>query len=114
MKRLYFTPIIMVLTTSCATMNESLELGGSMGALTGATATFVAHKSTSGESPAFGSVALGAGVGAIAGLVTSYFTHKNVEERRQSLQAEQTEMFFGDLPPSPFVVPKMSVKKGSR
>lgn len=85
-----------------------------MGAATGATATFVAHKSVSGESPAFGSVALGAGVGAIVGLATSYFVHKNVEEKREALKAEQTEMFFGDLPPSPFVVPKQSFKKGSR
>lgn len=114
MNKIGIIPLVAVLSSSCATMNESLELGGGMGAAVGATSTFVAHKATNGESPSFGSVALGAGVGALAGLATAYFTHKNVEEKREALKAEQTEMFFGDLPPSPFVVPKMSLKKGSR
>ncbi len=105
---------VALLGTSCATMNESLELGGGMGALAGATSTFVAYKSTSGESPAFGSVALGAGIGAVAGLATSYFVHKNVEEKREAMKAEMTEMYFGDLPPSPFIVPKTLPKKGAR
>ncbi len=112
------TPILRVLPlialAGCATMNESLELGGGMGALTGATSTFVAYKSINGESPAFSSVALGAGVGATLGLLTSYLVHKDVEEKREAMKAEQTDMYFGDLPPSPFVVPKMLPKKGAR
>lgn len=95
-------------------MSESLELGGGMGALAGATSTFAAHKSVNGESPGFGSVALGAGIGMAAGLLTSYFVHKNVDEKRASIQGERTEMIFGDLPPSPFLVPKVPFKKGGR
>jgi len=97
----------------CATMHESLQLGASMGAITGGAATYAGH-SGSGKSASFGDVALGAGIGLGVGLLTSYITHQQVEERRQSLYSEQTEMHFGDLPPSPFIVPKAAPKKGAR
>ena len=47
------------------------------------------------------------------GLIAAYFTHKAVEEDREQFHSDETEMHFGDLPPSPFVVPKMNRKKGA-
>jgi len=96
-------------TASCSTLNKSLELGSSMGAATGAAATFTAHKSL-GHSPSFESVALGAGVGAGIGLLTSYLTHREVEKDREDYRGIQTEMHFGDLPPSPFLIPQNTMK----
>ena len=106
----YFSLVTLLLvSTSCATMNESLQLGAGMGVATGAAATYSAHAST-GASPAAKDVALGAGIGLGIGLLTSYITHKQVEKDREDFLGGQTEMHFGDLPPSPFVIPK--IKKG--
>lgn len=99
------------LFTSCASMNESLQLGAGMGALTGGAATYAAYSST-GRTPSVENVAIGAGIGIGVGLLASYLTHKSVEDKREDFKAEQTEMHFGDLPPSPFIVPKSSIKKG--
>ncbi len=99
--------------SGCATMHDSLQLGAGMGALTGGTATYAAYSST-GKSPSLGSLAIGAGIGLGVGILTSYITHQQVEERRGSLYSDQTEMHFGDLPPSPFIVPKSAPKKGAR
>lgn len=102
------------LLSSCATMNESLELGAGMGAATGLAAVYAGHIGT--ENPArFQDAAIGAGIGAGLGLLTSYLVHGEVEQKRQSLQAEDTEMHFGDLPPSPFITPKKLItKKGAK
>lgn len=99
---------------SCATLDDSMMLGAGMGAVAGGASTYVAQSTASGSSPSFGSIALGAGIGTVVGLATSYLTHKQVEEKRQSCLAEQTELHFGDLPPSPFVFPKAAPKKGGR
>lgn len=101
----------LLLTCSCSTLSDSLKLGAGLGAMTGAAATYTAH-STSGQQPAFGDVALGAGIGMGVGLLTSYIVHKQVESDRSSAQADGTQMFFGDLPPSPFIVPQS--KKGAK
>ena len=101
------------LLTSCATLNESMTLGAGIGALAGGASTYVAQ-TTSGHSSSLGNVAMGAGIGLGVGLIASYFTHKNVEDTRQACMADQTEMHFGDLPPSPFVFPKAAPKKAGR
>ncbi len=103
---------LMVGVSGCATMNESLQLGAGMGAIGGGAATAIAYSST-GKSPSFGNVAIGAGIGLALGALTSYITHKQVEKDRMGLYGDQTEMHFGDLPPSPFMIPKMT-KKGAR
>lgn len=100
-------------TASCATLNDSIKLGAGMGATTGAIATYVGHQ-TGGRSPEFETIAIGAGIGLGLGVLASYFTHKNLEEDRQSLLFDQTEMHFGDLPPSPFIIPKTKPTKGGR
>jgi hypothetical protein len=83
-----------------------------MGAATGAAATF-AGSAAGGKSPSLETVAIGAGIGSAVGLLTSYLIHRSVEDTRSSSDSNQTEMRFGDLPPSPFVVPK-TLPKGGR
>jgi len=94
-------------------MNESLQFGAGAGALAGGAATYVAYSST-GTQPKFEDVALGAGIGLSLGLITSYFTHKNVEQDRRDGNAYQTDMYFGDLPPSPFIFQKQTPKRGGK
>jgi len=94
-------------------MNESLQLGAGVGTLAGGAATYMGYSAT-GTQPKFEDVGLGAGIGLSIGLITSYFTHKAVDEDRRENKNYQTEMFFGDLPPSPFIFPKPSVKKGGK
>ncbi len=95
----------------CSTMNESLQFGAGIGALVGASATYTAE-SIIGKSST-DNVLKGAAIGVGLGLITSYFVHRSVEDERKSLP-DQTEMYFGDLPPSPFIVPKIKSKKGGR
>ncbi len=106
--------LIAAMTCSCATLNESMTLGIGLGTVTGGAATYVAQSTASDNPASFGSVALGAGIGAAVGAITSYLTHKSVEEKRAACMADQMEMHFGDLPPSPFIFPKTLPKKGSR
>jgi hypothetical protein len=111
MKRNFLLTVLLLITTSCTTMNESLKLGATLGALSGAGATYAAQ-SESGRGSSGENVALGAGIGMAVGLVTSYIVHKQVEEDRQDTLLQQTEIHFGDLPPSPFIMPKFNPKKG--
>ena len=113
MKKHTFIAIISFLFCSCSTLDQSLQLGGGLGALSGGVATYGGY-SAGGKSPSFETVAIGAGIGAVVGLATSYFTHQAVVEDRKSCEADQVEMHFGDLPPSPFIIPKNNTKKGSR
>lgn len=111
MRYIYLLPTIALTLNACSTMNESLQLGAGMGALSGAAATYAAESST-GNRPSTDNIATGAAIGIGLGLITSYFAHRSVEDQRKSQLSDQTEMYFGDLPPSPFIVPKM--KKGGR
>lgn len=111
-----YPPLVLsaVLLSSCATMSESMQLGASMGGATGIAAAFAGRAGT-GNSASFNDIAIGAAIGTGFGVLTSYLVHNSVEERRQSIGAEQTEMHFGDLPPSPFVLPHSNLnKKGAR
>lgn len=100
------------LLCSCTTLNESLKLGAATGAFTGAAATYAAQRGA-GQSATLEDAAIGASVGLGLGLVISYFIHEEVAEDRAAF-ARETDMYFGDLPPSPFVVPKTNSKKGGR
>lgn len=111
-----YTPLVLVsaLLSSCATMSESMQLGASMGGVTGITAALGGRAGT-GNSASFNDLAIGAAIGTGLGVLTSYLVHNSVEERRQSINADKMEMHFGDLPPSPFVLPNSGVnKKGVR
>lgn len=102
----------MALTASCTTLDQSFRLGATTGALTGAAATYAAH-SLNGRNPSLEEVGLGATIGLGLGLITSYFVHQQVVEDREEM-TKQTEIYFGDLPPSPFMIPQLKLKKGGR
>jgi hypothetical protein len=111
MRKLVLIGVVGVVS-GCATMTDSLKLGGTMGALTGASATAAGY-SAAGKSPSLGNLALGAGLGLSLGIFAAYLTHSFTEKDRQSLMGDQTQMHFGDLPPSPFIVPR-NIQKGAR
>ena len=108
-----FLMAAMLFVSGCSTMSDSLKLGAGLGALTGAAAVHAAHTST-GQQPSLETLAAGAGIGLALGLITSRVVHKSVEDERQAYQMEQVEMHFGDLPPSPFIMPKPVKKAGRR
>lgn len=99
------------LATGCSTMNESLQFGAGMGFATGALATYGAH-SAAGNRANLEQVATSAGIGLGLGLLAAYLTHNHVQEERERSSDSQTELHFGDLPPSPFLIPKASKKGG--
>lgn len=98
------------LLNACTTLDESFQLGGTLGAASGASATYAATHAT-GTSPDAQDLAIGAGVGFGIGLILSYFIHDSVTKDRADAVTE-TELYFGDLPPSPFVIPQKKFKKG--
>lgn len=102
----------MALSVSCTTLDQSYRLGAATGALTGAAATYAGH-SSNGRNPSLEEVGVGASIGLGIGLITSYFIHQKVVEDREEA-TRQTEIYFGDLPPSPFVIPQPKLKKGGR
>lgn len=112
MKRIILTSPIMALSVSCTTLDQSFKLGAATGALTGAAATY-ASQSASGKQPTLEEVGIGASIGLGLGLITSYFVHEQVTKDREEA-IKQTEIYFGDLPPSPFVIPQPKFKKGGR
>ena len=96
--------------SSCTTLDQSIRLGATSGALTGAAAVY-SGQNMSGRPPtseeAFSAITLGAGLG----IIMSYFVHQQVTSDREDA-ARQTEIYFGDLPPSPFVIPGRSRRGG--
>lgn len=105
---LALSPLV-ALSVSCSTLDQSFRLGAATGAVAGAAATYGAER-VSGGQPSFENVAVGASVGLALGLITSYFVHQSVSEDRED-SVKKTEMYFGDLPPSPFIIPN---QKGGR
>lgn len=89
-----------------------MQLGGATGALVGAAAA-AAGSSGAGQGVQGKTMVIGAEIGSLLGLTMSYFLHRSAESSRRLDESDKTEMFFGDLPPSPFVVPKAgSPRKG--
>jgi hypothetical protein len=100
----------LLFSTGCSTINDSLQLGATAGFASGAVATYAGY-SAGGTKPNLETVAMGAGIGMGLGLLASYLVHRSVEEDRAQYSSDQTEMHFGDLPPNPFLVPKMPTRK---
>ena len=94
-----------LLLSSCASLNDSMTLGGGLGAASGVAAMYAANPRASAQD-----VATSASIGLGIGLITSYLTHKHIEKKRESNPPE-TNFYFGDLPPSPFVTPVIFPKK---
>lgn len=101
---------VIFIFSSCTTLDKSFQLGGVLGATTGAVATYTGS-SAGGGSANSQEVGIGAGIGFAVGLLTSYFIHESVVSDRDEAAAD-TELYFGDLPPSPFVIPQKKLKKG--
>lgn len=99
--------------SGCSTMNQSFQLGGAVGFAGGALATYSGHRA-GGITPDLGQMATGAGIGLGIGLLTSYLVHGAVEEERRRDAFDETELHFGDLPPSPFLIPKSQKQGGKR
>jgi hypothetical protein len=97
--------------SSCATLDQSMRLGAATGSLAGAGASYMGEQAAGG-SPTLASVSTGATIGLVVGLITSYLVHESVVDDREE-SARQTEVYFGDLPPSPFVIPN-NTRKGKR
>jgi hypothetical protein len=112
MKRLTYLLALCLSSSACTTLNDSLKLGAASGALAGASATYAAQRGN-GQTPSVEDAAIGASVGLGIGLIVSYFVHESVSEERAAY-ARETEIYFGDLPPSPFIVPTNASKKGTR
>lgn len=108
----FIFPSIFLFTTACSTLSESVQLGSSIGALSGAAATYTAHQSA-GEKPSAETVATGALIGLGLGLITSYIVHKNIHDET-SFSIGEPEIYFGDLPPSPFIFQKNQKKRGGQ
>lgn len=103
--------IALVSLSACSSLKESLQLGAGMGAVTGAAAIYSAQEA-SGRSASAQQVATGAAVGLGVGLLTSYLLDKSLSsELRPYSEKESPQMHFGDLPPSPFIMPLKSVKR---
>ena len=102
--------VIAMLTSGCASLGESFQLGGGIGAAAGTLANYSGQR-MGGKTPTLGDIGLGAGIGLGVGLLTAYVVHKSVEDKRLLFQSDETEMHFGDLPPSPFIMPQQISKK---
>jgi hypothetical protein len=112
MKRTLLMSPLLALSVSCTTLDQSFKLGAATGALTGAAATYAGH-SASGRPPTIEEVGIGASIGLGLGMIASYFIHQQVTKDRDDA-IKQTEIYFGDLPPNPFVIPQPKFKKGGR
>ena len=99
--------------TACSTLNESMQLGAGIGALTGIAAVSAAGD-MAGKNPTDDQKLTAASAGIALGLLTSYLIHKNIEEKRDDLLQMGPELHFGDLPPSPFIMTPMKKKKGGK
>ena len=110
MKSLFALSPVLVLSLSCSTLDQSFRLGAVTGMIAGAAATHAAH-TAAGRTPNPEDVGIAAGIGLGVGLFTAYFLHQAVVEERETT-ARRTEIYFGDLPPSPFVIPPVPLKGG--
>lgn len=97
----FIFPATLLSLTACSTLNESMQIGAGMGTLAGAAATYTAEHSR-GDKPSSNNILGGAAIGLVVGLITSHLVHNKVEETRNQ-NAGKPEMYFGDLPPNPFV-----------
>ncbi|MEQ1664453.1 MAG: hypothetical protein ABL927_03665 [Bdellovibrionales bacterium] len=101
MRFIYILSITLILP-ACSTLNESMQLGASMGAVSGAAATYAAARSHGGK-PSSDNVMAGAAIGLVTGLITSHVLHTKFLGKTGE-NTSTTEMYFGYLPPNPFVL----------
>lgn len=100
------------LLTACATLNDSMLLGASVGAITAGFATSTASQSI-GKTATIDEMTTNASVGIVVGLISAFLIHENTRELRLDSYYQTPEIYFGDLPPSPFIMTP-SEKKGRK
>ena len=101
-----------LLLSSCSTLNDSMILGATIGLVTSIGATSAANNKT-GHNVSDKELSSAAGIGVALGLITSYLIHKDVAEKRNDSYL-LPEIYFGDLPPSPFIMTPSRNKKGRK
>lgn len=104
---------VFLLISSCATLNDSMMLGATVGGIAGVAATQTAYSKTGQDIP-HGELTNSAAVGVAVGLLVSYLIHKDVAGKRGDLSSNGPEIYFGDLPPSPFIMTPVTKKKGGK
>ena len=95
---------ILLSVTACSTLNKSVLLGGAIGAVAGAAATSAGEHSA-GINPKSNDITSAALVGLGLGVITASIIHNANSQDEQNAQSGP-QMYFGDLPPSPFVFPR--------
>ena len=108
--KLSLVSFIVLTSSACSTLNESIKLGATMGAATGVAATHAGYNEA-GVKPDSNTVATGAAIGLAIGVLTSYITHKEIDKRRYKPTGDP-DTYFGDLPPNPFIT-NMNNKGGN-
>ena len=101
----------LLLLNSCATLNDSIILGASIGAVGGIAAsssTYDKNGNSFTKEEQLSNIGLGLAIGAIA----AYFIHDNTTEYRKDYYYNNPEIYFGDLPPSPFIMTPNEKKRG--
>ena len=109
-KKAVFSTCLLSLT-ACSTLNESMQMGASLGATTGVATVSIAGN-MAGRNPTNDQKLTAATTGIALGLLTSYLLHKNIEDKRQDFLQMGPELHFGDLPPSPFIMTPPKKKGG--
>lgn len=111
MKKLILLSTFLLLS-ACATLNDSMLLGAGIGTLTGAFATTSASQS-SGRAATTEELTSSASIGMAIGLIGAFLIHETTREHRKDSYYQTPEIYFGDLPPSPFIMTP-SEKKGRK
>jgi len=100
------------LLTACATLNDSMLLGAGIGTITAGIATSTASQSI-GKTATADEMTTNASIGMAIGLISAFLIHENTRELRRDSYYQMPEIYFGDLPPSPFIMTP-SEKKGRK
>ncbi len=102
--------ITLPLFTACATLNESVLLGVGMGSVTAVVATTSAYD-RSGKSLQNEELISQLGLGLVIGALAAYLIHDNTVQYKKDSYYNTPEIYFGDLPPSPFIMTPSEKKK---
>lgn len=108
-KVLLLIPIIIL--NSCATLNESLVLGAGIGAASGSIVSSETQNKNGNQYTGQENLS-NIGIGLVIGAITAYLIHENTAQYRKDFYSNSPEIYFGDLPPSPFIMSPNEKKRG--
>ena len=104
------TIFTLTLMSSCASLRDTMIIGGVSGAAIGAYTGALAYSGPHHEAQTK-NIAITTSVGLGVGLLASYLFHKQVESRiEDSSVVTNPNVFYGDLPPNPFDVKPQPIK----